>query len=184
MLREIGVNPHALLICARVLPIVFAFALALWVKNKIGDRIVAAVPLLSLVATALAFRLVFEVSLWGYYFMASAVLIVINDVVQHRIRGHVIALLALFVLVFQPVPWGFAPNGRSWGLFAREALPNVFVVGALILILIDVLRRHVRWYLVVWFFFVCLTLVKNPFSHEALRPALPTGFGRSSWCRL
>src|ERR1035437_5937812 len=127
-------------------------------------------------ATSLALRLVFEVSLWGYYFAASAVLIVINDVIQGRIRGHVIAWLALFTLVYNPVPWGFATNGRAWDLAVREAMPKYFVIGALILILIDVIRRHVRWYIVAWFALVCLTLVKNPFSHAGLRGSMPNWF--------
>ena len=115
-------------------------------------------------------------SLWGYYFAASVVLIVINDVIQGRVRGHVIAFLALFTLVENPVPWGFATNGQAWGLTAREAMPNVFVIGALLLILFDVIRDRVRWYIVAWFVFVCLTLVKNPFSHALLRTAFPNWF--------
>jgi hypothetical protein len=176
VMREIGINSHVLLVCARTLPIVAALILALWAKKRLGDAILSTVPLISLVATALALRLVFEVSLWGYYFAASTVLIVINDVIQGRIRGHVIALLALFTLAFCPVPWGFATNGRSWGLGVREAMPNIFIIGALILILADVLRRHVRWYIVAWFVLVALTLVKDPFSHAALRTAMPNWF--------
>ncbi len=176
VMREIGLNPHVLLASARILPIACAFLLALWARRKLGDSVLSPVPLLSLVATAVATRLVFEVSLWGYYFAASVTLIIINDVVQGRVRGHVVALIALFTLVFNPVPWGFATNGSSWGLTAREAMPNVFVIGALILILIDVWRRHVRWYVVAWLGLVCLTLIKDPFSHAALRTSLPNWF--------
>jgi hypothetical protein len=176
VMREIGRNPHLLLVGARALPIVCAFFLALWAKRRLGDGALRAVPFLSLIATALALRLVFEVSLWGYYFAASVVLIVINDVIQGRVRGHVVALLALFTLVYNPVPWGFAPNGQSWDLAVREAMPNVFVIGALLLILADVVRRRVRWYIVAWLALVCLTLVKNPFSHALLRTALPNWF--------
>ena len=176
LMREIGRDPHVLLLLARTLPVVCALLLALWAKRRLGDAVLNAVPLISLVATALALRLVFEVSLWGYYFAASVVLIVMIDVVQGRVRGHVIALLALYTLVYNPVPWGFATNGQSWGLTAREAMPNVFVIGALLLILIDVVRSRVRWYIVAWFVFVCLTLVKDPFSHAALRTALPNWF--------
>jgi hypothetical protein len=176
LMRAIGRDPHLLLACARTLPIVCALLLALWAKKRLGDFALNAVPLLSLIATAFALRLVFEVSLWGYYFAAVAVLIVINDVIQGRVRGHVIALLALFTLVYNPVPWGFAPNGQSWGLAVREAMPKVFVIGALLLILIDVVRRRVRWYIVAWLALVCLTLVANPFSHAALRTALPNWF--------
>jgi hypothetical protein len=175
-MRNLALSPHELLLLARVLPIVCALALAWWAKRRLGDAVLGAVPLLSLVATSLAFRLVFEVSLWGYYFTACAVLIIINDVIRGRIRGHVIAWLALFTLVFNPVPWGFYTNGRSWGLSALEAMPNIFIIGALVLIIIDVLRRHVRWYILAWFVLVALTLVKNPFSDAVLRTAMPNWF--------
>lgn len=176
LMRGVRLDHHVVLDCARTLPIVCALLLALWAKKRLGGVALSAVPFLSLIATALAMRLVFEVSLWGYYFAASAVLIVINDVIQGRVRGHVIALLALLTLVYNPVPWGFAPNGQSWGLAVREAMPKVFVGGALLLILIDVVRRRVRWYIVAWLALVCLTLVENPFSHAALRTALPNWF--------
>lgn len=115
-------------------------------------------------------------SLWGYYFAACAVIIIINDVISGRIRGRVIAWLALFTLALNPIPWGFATNGRSWGLAAREAMPNVFFIVALILIISDVIRDRVRWYLLAWFVLVGLTLVKNPLSHAALRTAMPSWF--------
>jgi hypothetical protein len=176
VLREVGLSPHALLLCARILPLVSALLLAWWAKRRLGDAVLNAVPLLSLVATTLAMRLVFEISLWGYYFAACAVLIVINDVVQGRIRGKVLAWLALFTLAYNPIPWGFESNGRPWGLAVREAMPNIFVIGALILILVDVVRFRVRWYVLTWFVLVCLTLVKDPFSHAALRTAMPSWF--------
>ncbi len=176
IMRNIPLSPHELLLCARILPIVCALVLAWWARRRLGDAVLHAVPLLSLVATSLAFRLVFEVSLWGYYFAACAVIIIINDVISGRIRGRVIAWLALFTLALNPIPWGFATNGRSWGLAAREAMPNVFFIVALILIISDVIRDRVRWYLLAWFVLVGLTLVKNPLSHAALRTAMPSWF--------
>jgi hypothetical protein len=175
-MRNLPLSPHGILLCARILPIVCALALAWWVKRRLGEAVLGAVPLVSLVATSLAFRLVFEVNLWGYYFTACAVLIIINDVLRGRVRGHVVAWMALFTLVFNPVPWGFATNGRSWGLAVREAMPNVFIIGALLLILVEALRRRVQWYVVAWFVLVALTLVKNPYSHAALRTAMPGWF--------
>jgi hypothetical protein len=176
LLRDVGLSEHALLWTARVLPIAFALLLALWAKRRLGSAVLKAVPLLSLVATALALRLVFEVNLWGYYFAASAVLIVITDVAIGRIRGTVIAWLALFTLAYNPVPWGFASNGQSWGLGAREVMPTYFALGAVVLILFDVFRHRLRWYLVAWFVVVLLTLVKNPYSHALLRTSMPNWF--------
>jgi hypothetical protein len=176
LMREIGRDPNLLLGLARTLPVIGALLLALWAKKRLGEAALDAVPLLSIAATALALRLVFEVSLWGYYFAASVVLILINDVIQGRVRGHLMAFLALFTLVYNPVPWGFAPNGQSWGLAVREDMPKVFVLVALLLVLIDIARRHVRWYIVAWLVFVCATLLANPFSNAALRTAFPNWF--------
>lgn len=176
LMRDIPLSPNELLLCARILPLVGAMFLAFWAKRRLGEGILNAVPLLSLVATALSLRLVCEVNLWGYYFAGSALFIVINEVVQGRVRGQVIAWLALLTLAFNPVPWGFATNGQSWGLSAIEAMPNVFVICALLIILIDALHGRVRWYIISWFVLVCLTLVKNPYSHAALRTAMPNWF--------
>jgi hypothetical protein len=62
--------------------------------------------LLSLLATSLAIRLVFEGGLYGYYFMASAVTIILLDFVRRTFRLEVILWLAAVALVFAPTPWG------------------------------------------------------------------------------
>jgi hypothetical protein len=64
------------------------------------------VVLVSLLATSLAIRLVFEGGLYGYYLMASAVAIVLLDFVRRKFRVVVILWLAIGVLVFSPLPWG------------------------------------------------------------------------------
>ncbi len=176
LLRELRLSQNTELLVSRTLPIVCALVIAIWAKRRLGKSVLRATPLLSLVATAFAMRLVFEVSLWGYYFAACAVLIVVNDVIIGRVRGHVIAWLALFALVYDPIPWGFASNGQSWGLGVREALPSWFAVGALVLILFDAVRRTVRWYIVAWLVLVCLTLVNDPFAHGQLRTSMPNWF--------
>ena len=56
-------------------------------------------PLISLVATSLALRLVFEQNIFGYYFMALCVTLVLLDVISGRIRGELVAWLALITLV-------------------------------------------------------------------------------------
>jgi hypothetical protein len=70
------------------------------------ERRLGAVVLLSLLATSLALRLVFEGGLYGYYFMASAVSIILLDFVRRTFRIEVILWLAVVALVFSPLPWG------------------------------------------------------------------------------
>ncbi len=82
--------------------------------------------------------------------------------------------LALVTVFFDPFPWGFASNGQPWGLSAREWLPNVFLIVAGAIILMDLLKHRVRWYVVAAGTLVGATLVKWPWNHEIIRQLLPT----------
>lgn len=80
--------------------------LALWARRRLSNAVMEPAVLLSLLATAMALRLVFSGGLYGYYFMASAVAIVLLDFVRRTFRIEVILWLALVALVFSPLPWG------------------------------------------------------------------------------
>ena len=174
VLSETHLKGEVLFAVARVLPIALAMALAWWAKRHLADDVLHSIPLLSIVATALALRLAFEFSLYGYFFMGVATMLVIIDFLRGRIRGLMITWLALVTVVFDPFPWGFASNGQSWGLAAREWLPNVFLIITVAIILVDLLKHRFRWYVVAAGTFVGVTLVKWPWNHEALRHLLPT----------
>jgi uncharacterized membrane protein len=88
---------------SRLMPLVCAMALARWAMRKFGSLVLEPVPLISLIATSLSFRLVFETNLWGYYFMAVAVLLVILDVIRGRFRMLLVVWLSLLALAFYPV---------------------------------------------------------------------------------
>jgi hypothetical protein len=90
------------LILSRFVPIVLAVATARWASKRVGSAILEPIPLISLMATSLSFRLIFEVNLWGYYFMAVAVLLLILDVIRGRIRVLFLIWLALVVVAFYP----------------------------------------------------------------------------------
>ena len=107
----------ALFIAARYLPIAASLVLSWWARQEIGDRLLDAVPLVSLAATCLSFRLVFEVNLWGYYFLAVSVLLILLDVIRGRIRWQLILWLALQPTAFLPVlgpTSSFGPEHTSW----------------------------------------------------------------------
>jgi hypothetical protein len=93
----------------RVLPEIAVVVLALWARRRLSNAVMEPVVLLSLLATALALRLVFEGGLYGYYFMASAVAIVLLDFVRRKFRIEVILWLALAALVFSPLRRGHDP---------------------------------------------------------------------------
>ena len=135
------------------------------------------VPLLSLIATSLSLRLVFEQNLYGYYFMALAVSLLLLDVVGGRIRGELVAWFGLLTLAFDPVPWGFLSNGQLWGMDVRLYLPISLMVIASLFITYDAIRGRVRWYWVAWLTLVILAFAKiPPWSVEPIRGTLPNWF--------
>lgn len=66
-------------------------------------------PLLSLIATSLCLRLVFETNMVWYYPMAMAVSLVLLQVVRGRISKALIGWLALVTVAYYPLVWGFDP---------------------------------------------------------------------------
>jgi hypothetical protein len=171
---EAHVHGALLFLVSRLIPIAVAVALAWWASRRLGPRILDVVPLISLIATTLTLRLVFEENLFGYYFLAAAVMILMLDIAQGRLRGKTITWIALATVAFNPIPWGFTSNGRSWGLFVRQQLPIWFALIALVLIIADGARRKVRWYLVVFLVVDALTSIRYPWMHTYLRASVST----------
>jgi hypothetical protein len=79
----------------RLLPLIACAGLALATRRRFGARSLTPEILVALVAVCLILRLVFEVNLWGYYFMASAVLLLILDLLRRRFRVSYVAWLLL-----------------------------------------------------------------------------------------
>ena len=165
VLWELHLHGALLVAVSRVLPIALAMALAWWAKRHLGPAVLEPVPVMSLVATSLCFRLVFEQNLFGYYFMALAVSLILLDVVQGRIRGQLVAWLALVMLAFDPVPWEVQ---------LRQYLPPVLMALVLFFIVRDVALGRVRWYLIAWFAWVVLAFAQYPPTGLPFRHLLPT----------
>jgi hypothetical protein len=165
-----------LVILTRVPPIAIAALLAWWAQRRLGERVMDPVPLLSLLATCLALRLVFEGTLFAYYYAASIVFLLLLEVAGGRIRGAVITWYAVLVVVNNPLPLGFVNNPVEWSLKAHEVMPTILFAIAVVFILSDALRHRVRWYLVVATVLVGVILVKWPWNHAALRHPEPQWF--------
>ncbi len=132
---------------------------------------------ISLLATSLSLRLVFEEGLFGYKFMALAVMLILLAVVRGRIRGRFVAWLALATLAFNPIPGGIAINARWWGEHAAAALPLACIIVVLVLIVRDAVLRRIRWYLVVWFVIATCAFLQWPlWSLDSIRAQLPLWF--------
>jgi hypothetical protein len=109
VLWELHLHGALLVAISRVLPIALAMTVAWWARRRIGPAVLEPVPLIALVATSLCFRLIFEQNLFGYYFMALAVALVLLDAIRGHIRGQLVAWIALLILAFDPVTWGNDP---------------------------------------------------------------------------
>ena len=138
ILWETGLRGTALVFGARVLPIVIGMAVAWWALRRLGTGVLEPVPLVSLLATSLSMRVVFEEGLYGYKFMALAVMLIMVAVVGGKIRGQLVAWLALATLAFNPIPNGLSINARLWGIHVAAALPLLCIA---IVLFLDRVRR-------------------------------------------
>ena len=189
--RFLHLHGTPLVLVSRVLPIAVAAALAWWVLRRLGALALEPIPLLSLMATCMSLRLVFEQNLFGYYFMALAVMLVLLEVVCGRIRGELVAWIAMAVLAYNPVPWGLAFNAPSWTFQLAAHLREIGMAIALVLIAWDAAHRRVRWYLVAWFVIAILAFGEwSPWTDTVrtqLHPwlwqliLLPTGVALAAW---
>ncbi len=107
LVGRLGLHALAVTMVARVLPLAVAGAVALWARSRLGDAVASPGPLVALVAVSLVLRLVFEVSLFGYYFLATVVMLIVLDVALGRIRLEticwVVASGALYPTRFDPL---------------------------------------------------------------------------------
>ncbi len=177
VLWELRLTGPALVFSSRMLPILIAVALAWWALRRLGSGVLEPVPLISLAATCLSLRLVFEQGIFGYKFMALSIMLIILNVVRGRVRGELVVWLVLVSLAFQPVPAGLAINARPWAYHIASAYPLICIGVALVLIIRDAFHALVRWYLVVFFVIAACAFLQWPlWSPDSLRAALPLWF--------
>jgi hypothetical protein len=82
----LGLHGALLVFVSRILPLLVAGAMALWVRSRLGLAVARPQPLVGLVAVSLILRLVFEVNLFSYYFLATSVALIVLDIVFGRLR--------------------------------------------------------------------------------------------------
>ncbi len=89
-----------LVLVSRVLPLVVAGGVAWWMARRLGSAIRTPIVVLSLVAFSLGLRLIFEQQVFGYYFMALTVVLVLLDVARRRLRSSLVAWLCAVPAVY------------------------------------------------------------------------------------
>jgi hypothetical protein len=148
VLWEMGLRGHGMLFASRVLPILVAWGFAWWVKRRFADRVFEPAILLSMLTITLSLRLVFEQGIFGYKFLAMTVMLILLSVARGRELGKLVVWIVLVSLAWNPIPYGFAFNSRSWGYDVGAALPALAVGAAVAVIAWDATHHRVRWYLV------------------------------------
>lgn len=157
VLWEAHLHGPALFIVARLMPLAAAGLVAWWAKGRWGDSVRDPVPLAALLGVALAMRLVFEQNLFGYYFMALGVALVVVDALTGRIRGTTWAWVGLVTLAFNPVNPGFYSNWTTWGPHLYRLTPIVVLLAGVAAAVVEALRRRFPIYLYAWLLVALLT---------------------------
>jgi hypothetical protein len=172
---ETHAHGAVLVTVSRVFPIFAALGLAGWARARLGSGVLDPVPLLSLIATSLALRLVFEQNLFSYYFMALTTALLLLDIISGRVRGQLVGWIALVTVAFNPIPVGIAFSEVEWGPWLREHYPLMLMVTTLLIIAVTAVRGRVLPYLYATFLIITLAFAKfPPWTTTPPRAALPT----------
>ena len=174
VLWELRLHGAALVFFSRMLPILVAVGLAWWALRRLGPGIMQPVPFLSLVATSLSMRLVFEQGLFPYKFMALGVMLVLLAVARGRVRGQRSSGSPSWGLPSTPFRSGTRSTRAHGAITWRPRLPLVFLVVVLGFIVWDATQRRVRWYLVASFALAAWAFLQWPlWSPDTLRAPIP-----------
>lgn len=120
------------LLLSRLAPLAAAIAISRWCYRRRPDIADDPVLLLSLMATCLSLRLVFEENLWSYYCMATGVTLVLRDIVAARVSRGTIYWLVLVLAIFVDVDSTLLP-WSGWHTWVWQILlaPSAFFVSFL-----------------------------------------------------
>jgi hypothetical protein len=166
---ELHLHGALLVLVSRVLPLLVSLLLSVFVVRRVGRAALQPNILVPLVALSLSLRLVFEQNVFGYYYMALAVALVVVDVLRGRIRESLVAWLALILLAEGEGAISLIIWRQSWGQDARHWIPVVIMAAALLLIIRRILRHQVDWNVAIWAGVVIAALIVWPVSTDPLR---------------
>ncbi len=141
---------------ARVTPIVAAALVAWLVGRTTTARPLRPYLIVAAVTAALSCRLVFEVNLFGYYFMACAVGLLLGEVLRGQVGRDVLAFAGLFVVGMNPEHIALISNLTTYGLSLYYDLPIVVLGLGVLTLLYDAVRRRFSPTLVLWLALVTL----------------------------
>ncbi len=171
LVGELHLSIHTSGVIARGAPILAAFALA-WVMRRRHAQL-ATLELTSLIIVTLGLRLVFEVNLFGYYFLALAVGLVILEVMQRRFRGTVAAWLMLEAVVYSQFDIGAYSQGGTWAMFAVSIVPMFLAAAGVCVVLLQLSRHRIEWTWLAYLVIVSATMLIGMHSKSPIVMAGP-----------
>jgi len=173
LLAELHLHGAPLFIVARLLPLAAVMEIVRRVRNRMGAGVMEPAAMASLVALAFLTRLVFEQNMFGYYFMAVVVALVLLDVVRGRLRSRVVVWILLNTIAFNAVPSSFASRWEPWGGHAFNAIVIFTAIFLLLLVSRDVLRHCLRLDMLLTLLFTGTVFWAQIFSDNSSHVTLP-----------
>jgi hypothetical protein len=171
---ELGLHGIPLVLLSRILPLLLSAVISAWVVWRVREAALRPAVLIALVAVSLSLRLVFEQNVFGYYYLALAVSLLLLDVVRGRIRDTMVAWQALVFIAYSEGVVSIVMWRQGWGQDARHWIPVVIMIAALLVIIDQILRHQIRWNLLIWVGLVVGALIVWPVSTNPLRHQPPT----------
>lgn len=166
---ELHLHGALLVLVSRVLPLLVSLVLSLLVLRRVGPAALQPMVLLPLIALSVSLRLVFEQNVFGYYYMALSVALILVEVIRGRIRESVVAWFALILLAEGEGEISLIIWRQSWGQDARHWIPVVIMAVGLLLIVRRVLRHQVDWNVAIWAGVVIAAVIVWPVSSDPFR---------------
>jgi len=117
----LGIAESTKLTVARDAPIVLAVVLVVWARWRAGAGLLAPGPLVGLALACLASRLVFEISLLNYYFLAVGVALVLLALIRRRLPVWSVGWIVATRFVLTPLA-PHVPLTLTAALFLLAAL--------------------------------------------------------------
>ena len=171
LVSELHLQSAPFFLVSRLMPLAFSFLCAAWVVRRLG-RAAAIEPavLVSLVAPSLSIRLVFESSLYGYYFMALAVALFLVDVVRGRIRASLVVWLIVVSVAYVVGPTtSYLVLWRvSWEHTVQQVTSPAVLLLAVLIILLKIVRSGLRRDLLIWIALAAGAVLVWPSSKDPL----------------
>ncbi|MGH7175494.1 MAG: hypothetical protein ACREGR_04005 [Minisyncoccia bacterium] len=169
VLWELHLHGTVLFVLARACPIACASAVTWWVCRAWKDRVLGAREIASLAAIAFALRLIFEVNLFGYYFMPVAVGLVASELMSSRPRGDVAIWLGVSALAFNFIESQWEP----WGTHGAQIVVAFVTAGVAFLIFRDARSHRIVWHRVGSLIFIVAVFRTQLFHGDSNLTSLP-----------